>query len=104
MVHFVIPWLGKRGGENICLVLSSRPVKLPFERQIHNIVGRKVESFAEIQMQFVECVHNLGYAQMHIRLMTIYVMYSSALTLSRLLKVQNVRFFYFEYVTSNTLS
>ena len=86
------------------MVLSSRPVKLPFERQIHNIVGRKVESFAEIQMQFVECVHNLGYAQMHIRLMTIYVMYSSALTLSRLLKVQNVRFFYFEYVTSNTLS
>ena len=60
MVHFVIPWLTKRGGENICLVLSSGPVKLPFERQIHNIeVGRKLKSYAEIQMQIVECVHSL---------------------------------------------
>lgn len=33
--HFVIPWLGKRGGENICSVLSCGHVKLWRRFQIH---------------------------------------------------------------------
>lgn len=52
MVHFVIPWLGKLGGENICSVPSYGPFKLPIEGLVgevsHSEMWKKLVRSAKI--------------------------------------------------------